>query len=113
MEWPDGVTELPFVLYGLGALFLAVAAASVLPQISERWTIWVDAQRRRAEARDDADIADLRRQVQNLTQQITRLDDLVRDLYAYGWDRYEQARQNGLDADPPPPMRRRRPKSDQ
>ena len=52
-------------------------AISQLPKITDSGgnalTRWLESKRRTAELRDDADITDLKRQVGNLTEQLTRL----------------------------------------
>ena len=70
---------------------------------------WSDAKRRTAIERDDADIADLKRQVDNLTARIEASDERERSQRHYltehaKWDRkaYAALVQAGIDIDPPP-----------
>lgn len=65
---------------------------------------WADEKRRIAVQKDDADIADLKRQVDNLVQWREVKDQ--RDREHSAWDRevYRRCVEAGIDIDAPPPL---------
>ena len=116
MNFTDAVAEairspaaVPWVIAAGLAFTVLQKFPGLLGPWTEQWETWVDARRRTAEKRDDADIADLHRQVQHLSAAVERLRvDLNRRdaiLTAHAeWDRFalqEIARLGG--SIPPPP----------
>lgn len=65
---------------------------------------WADGRRQAATARDDADIAELKRQVRNLTEWRALKDE--RDRKHAEWDReaYVALMQAGIEVEHPPPL---------
>ena len=71
-------SAVPWVI-GLGILTMIMTAAPKwFGGAGDAWVAWLNGRRRAAEARDDADIKDLRRQVENLTAELERVRDEVR-----------------------------------
>ena len=109
------VPESPFLIW-LGIIITAaIAVASAFPKVAgplaEGWEKVTDSARRTAIAKDDADVADLKRQVEHLTVQVglLRRDIVHRDAFLSrhaAWDalvRVEAAKV-GLDLPPPPSL---------
>lgn len=101
----------PWVLAASFLLVLAQRFPGLMGPWSKAWEEHVDSRRRTAEKRDDADIADLRRQVEYLTRVVTEIrSDIVRRdaaLHDHSpWD-YQAVRligELGGHIDPPPPL---------
>lgn len=100
-----GIDDVPAVLLNspLSLWVLGIGVVTYLftqlPKITEgggnALTRWIEAQQRTAEMRDDADITDLKRQVANLTAELSRMRREVVDLRAdmrhrdnVAWDHY-------------------------
>lgn len=109
------VPESPFLIW-LGIIITALLAiASAFPKLvgplADGWERIIDSARRTASAKDDADVADLKRQVEHLTVQVGQLrrDIVHRDAFLSRhatWDalvRVEAAKV-GLELPPPPSL---------
>lgn len=88
----------------LWVTIVTVVVGILARSFSETLRKWADERRRMAVERDDADIADLKRQVQNLQQ--WRTDQETRNRDHTAWDRraYTELVKAGIDIDPPPSL---------
>lgn len=81
-----------------------IVLLGLVPKIGETWTKWLETKRRIAVDRDDADMAELRRQVGNL--QDWRQETVARQMKHSAWDRkaYRALVELGQDIGPPPDL---------
>lgn len=93
----NSVTSDPLVIYITAIVGLALLVFGALPKIANSWTEFLAARRRTAVDRDDADIAELKRQLANLTDALPSHAK---------WDRevYQALMRLGEDVEPPPPL---------
>lgn len=91
-------------IYVSAAVTCIVVVIGLVPKVGEGWTKWLETKRRVAVNKDDADIADLQRQVSNL--QAWRTETMERQRKHAGWDReaYRELIRLGADISPPPDL---------